>query len=221
MIGDHVEKSIVNLQKQSIISMGLMVIGFCFIFFSIYFSAIKLGPLERNIKSKEKEINTLSIQIKSLNDELSKTITDRNKAIQDLTEIRLKKIAAQRSLFFMQLGLRYFFVKNYNQAIINYKSAIQIDRENPVLYDLLGYAYLRNGDVQNSILALETSVKINPEYTWGHYNLALAYGRVNDDRAIIHIKELLKLDPSIKSVIKNDGQFRIFKYDNEFQKLIK
>jgi tetratricopeptide (TPR) repeat protein len=72
-----------------------------------------------------------------------------------------------------------------------------------------------------AIESLEKSIKINPKYVEGHYNLALAYWANQDKKkAISEVKKVLELDPTYKAKIKDDVQFRLFKSSPWFNKLI-
>jgi tetratricopeptide (TPR) repeat protein len=93
---------------------------------------------------------------------------------------------------------------------------------NPVVLDLKGYSLLREGKVQEAVAALGRSVEIDPDYIWGHYNLALAYWAAGDrPKAIAEVKEVLRIDPSFKDVIRNDGQFNRFNASPAYRELIK
>ena len=90
-----------------------------------------------------------------------------------------------------------------------------------MVHDLRGYALLRSGDVQGAIKSLEKSVSFAPDYVWGHYNLALAYGKDGQtDQAMQQVRSLIQLDPSMVQTLRSDGQFRIFRDVPAYKALI-
>ena len=108
-----------------------------------------------------------------------------------------------------------------NEAISFYSKAIALDSTNPAAYDLRGYIFFKKKDYSLALADLERSVKIDSQYVWGHYNLALAYwhsGR--HDEAVAEVKRVIAIDPGFKHVMRTDKQFSVFITSAEFQKLI-
>ena len=117
------------------------------------------------------------------------------------------------------------------EAIEKYNSAIELNPKNATVFQLKGYALLRRAqiksdshasDLKDAIQSLEKSTFIDPQNTWGYYNLALAYwedGR--RDEAIDSLRHLLSLDSRFKSVISNDVQFNKFRSSKDFLSLMK
>ena len=154
--------------------------------------------------------------------QLRKTQAELENATKQLNELQMQINNTRESFAIAQLGLNKFLRFDYAGAIKYYEQAIKIDPNNPVLYDFMGYAFLRSNKPSEAVSSLEKSVAINPRYTLGHYNLALAYWASGDhSRAINEVKLLLEIDPSFKSVIKGDGQFSKFKVSSEFLRLLR
>jgi tetratricopeptide (TPR) repeat protein len=117
-----------------------------------------------------------------------------------------------------------------SDAIALYNRGLQLNPDNAVAHQLLGYAYLRRAqlrrgsestDLENAIRSLERAVALDPQYIWASYNLALAYweaGRPQD--AIAAVRRVLEIDPSFRSVITNDGQFARFRKSQDFRTLL-
>jgi tetratricopeptide (TPR) repeat protein len=76
-------------------------------------------------------------------------------------------------------------------------------------------------DNADAIAALQRSVELDPEFVWGHYNLALAYGAVGDvASAAASVRTLLEIDPSFEETIREDVQFRRLRQSTEFENLL-
>ena len=216
----EIRNSLAGLRFQSAASLALVLIGACLFAFTLYYSASRLTPLEKEMADKRIMISGLTSQLKTTTATLQQTHANLKQAQEELVEVQEKTQSARSSFIFVQLGLRQFFVKDYANAIKFYDKAIEQDPSNPVLFDLRGYALLRGGRIEEAITSLEKSVSLAPDYVWGHYNLALAYGKANDPRALDHIKAVLELDAAMRETIRGDGQFRIFKSNSQYQALI-
>jgi tetratricopeptide (TPR) repeat protein len=108
-----------------------------------------------------------------------------------------------------------------DEAINFYSRSIALDSSNPAAYDLRGYVFFKKKDYSLAVTDLERSVRIDSQYVWGHYNLALAYwhsGRQNE--AVAEVKRVIAIDPGFKHVVRTDKQFSAFNTSAEFQKLI-
>lgn len=140
---------------------------------------------------------------------------------KELQTIRDKLQAARAASEYLRMGLNSFHEKNYPEAIDSYNRALDLDPENPVLYDLRGYAQFRAGKTAEAIASLRRSVELMPDYTWGHYNLALAYWKDgNQEAAVDEVEKLLRIDSSFRQTIVGDGQFNVFRQSPRFRALI-
>lgn len=100
--------------------------------------------------------------------------------------------------------------------------AIELDPMNPVVFDLKGYSLLRKSRVREAMATLKRSVEIDPNYVWGHYNLALAYWAAGDrPNAVAEVQTVLHLDLTFKGVIRNDTQFNKFNASPAYQDLMR
>lgn len=78
--------------------------------------------------------------------------------------------------------------EKYEEAVNAYGKVIQQGYESAALYYNLANSYYRLGDIGNSILYYEKSLKLNPENEDAKYNLKIAKAHTKDD-----IKELPKM----------------------------
>jgi tetratricopeptide (TPR) repeat protein len=185
----------------------MTIMGAIIIAMSLVYSAHELTAMQAEKQLLSKELEAAKVEFNNTKAEFSKL----QKGIKE----------ARTSFVYVQLGLRQFFVRNYQGAIDFYDQAIATDPANPVLYDLRGYALFRQGKIKESVSSLEKSIAIAPDYVWGHYNLALAYMKAGDStRAIEQVRLVVTLDPGMRKTISGDGQFSTFKSFKEFRSLI-
>ena len=84
--------------------------------------------------------------------------------------------------------------KNYKQSIKLLKKEIKKDKLNPALYNYLGYAYRKNGDLELAILSYKEALRLNPKHTEAHNYIGIAYLKSgNIDKAKLHLEKLEKL----------------------------
>jgi tetratricopeptide (TPR) repeat protein len=173
-------------------------------------------------------------EIKSLNADIEKLKQTSENEQRELRKLQDRSTQMSNSIQPMQSGLQRFFRKDYEGAIEFYNGAIKIDDNNPVLFDLKGYALLRksrlrNGtevaeraqDLAEAIKSSEQSVKLDPNYEWGHYNLALAYWEDNrPEQAVDEVQKFLEMERSACEIIKHDAQFGKFTKSANFNRLM-
>ena len=104
---------------------------------------------------------------------------------------------------------------------------IDLDPQNPLTFQLMGYAYLHRAqqrpgvypeDASMAVSNLERSVQLDPKYVWAAYNLSLAYWEIGEkEKAISTLRDLLEMEPSMRATIREDGQFDPLRASPEFQ----
>ena len=65
--------------------------------------------------------------------------------------------------------------KKYKQSIELLKKEIKKDKLNADLYNYLGYAYRKYGDLKSSIVNYKKALKLNPSHTEAHNYIGIAY----------------------------------------------
>lgn len=107
------------------------------------------------------------------------------------------------------LGIAYSHLKNIQQAIFHYQSAIKLPIY-PILklgaYNNLGNLLKASGDFKGAKTAYETTLKIDPNFIAGHYNLGMTFkalGLFTD--AIAAYKKAIKLNPNYAEAYQNLG----------------
>jgi tetratricopeptide (TPR) repeat protein len=170
---------------------------------------------QRSLASQAtRQIGTLQTQINQKKVELEKAQTDISKAQTDLSKAR--DVADH-----MRQGQVYSQQRDYEQAIAEFDQVIAIDPNNPNAYNQKGYAYLRSGNYGLAEENLKRSIAIDPDFIWGHYNLALVYwAQSKQSEAVKEVETVLRIRPDFREILINDGQFSKFKKSPDYLKLI-
>ncbi|MFQ6084686.1 MAG: tetratricopeptide repeat protein [Candidatus Bathyarchaeia archaeon] len=91
-----------------------------------------------------------------------------------------------------------------DEAIEEYKRAIEIDPKFAYSYLNLGVAYGSKGMIKEAISELETAVRLNPRYGKAHANLANAYFLDEQyDLAWKHVREAERLGEEVDALIES------------------
>jgi Tfp pilus assembly protein PilF len=113
-------------------------------------------------------------------------------------------------------GDTYFARKMYEDAIVEYRSAIAIDRYNASTLNRLGLVYHQSQNLTEAERYYREAVKQNPYYLEAMNNLGtLAYVRKQYDRALEQYNRALKLRPESPTILINVGAclFDMERYD--------
>ena len=183
----------IRFKNFSVYTLLMIALGVFISGWSVYEGSRAL-QFQKQSEQSQRKMDSLQLKIDKANNLL---LSQREKLINNYT------INGH-----LRLGLDYFYSKQYDLAVEEYNKAIALDPENFVLYDLKGYSQLKSKKINEAIASLEKSVELKPNYTWGHYNLSLAYwaGGKNEE-AKREIKTLIGLDESFRKTISTDRQF--------------
>lgn len=107
----------------------------------------------------------------------------------------------------VELGWAMFQKGMYNEALAEYKKALDLnDNHFAALYNL-GLAYAKAGKHDRAISAFQRAIQINPKSFQPHYDLGKAYlaaGKAND--AVNELEIAYRLNPGSVDVIYELGQ---------------
>ncbi len=73
------------------------------------------------------------------------------------------------------LGSAYIARKQFNKAVAQFKTAIDLNPKYVKSYNNLGIAYLKMKHIDSAIMAFKTAIKLNPSYPMPYFNLGLSY----------------------------------------------
>lgn len=98
----------------------------------------------------------------------------------------------------MELGNIYKIQGKKEQAIIRYKTSLEIQPSSPETWANLGTLYLEQGRTSEAQFAINKAVQAHPESAEAHFALGIYYLNVqNLNLAQVELKKALSLDPSL------------------------
>ncbi len=156
-----------------------------------------------------------AIILHNLNQEKpSKLLNTAKKSLEndDLQEYRLflkeqvKKIKNKglKLMVYRKLGKLNLAAKNYQQALETYKSAYEINPQNPEICTNLGLTLGQLGKYSQAIKYLEKAKKINPKIPQIYNNLGIIFidkGKI--PKAIENFKKAIEVDPEFYRAYTN------------------
>ena len=105
------------------------------------------------------------------------------------------KYSPQNPDIYYQLGTVNKLIKNFNEAIIQFKKAIELDSQNAQYYYAISECYEEIDSVYEQQKALTESLKFNPDSAKANYKLGIIYEIQKDqNNAILYVKKAVNLD---------------------------
>lgn len=114
---------------------------------------------------------------------------------------------AGNSIAHINLGVAFAAEKRLDEAIAQYRAALQIQPQSPKARNNLGRALVANGNELESLAEFAAALRMNPGYAPAHSNMAdalMRLGRANE--AVPHYSEALRLDPENAETHDNFGR---------------
>jgi tetratricopeptide (TPR) repeat protein len=193
-----------KVRNRSIRSGVISLLGIIIFISSLIYASI-------NLKNSNKEITVQKSQIDSL-------FLYKNRLVDSINQVRQQLINSRNASRYISVGINNFHAKDYAAAVDAYDKAIQLDSLNPVIFDLRGYSLFMNKRYDEAIISLKRSVRIDPTYSWGYYDLSLAlWAKGLKSESIKAIEKLVEIDPYFKATIKKDVQFNKIIQSPEFK----
>jgi tetratricopeptide (TPR) repeat protein len=184
-----------RLEKTSRVSTILMILGASLIFFALWSSYEKLRAQRNEVSSLQLEAAQLRVENVDLNKK-AEGMRNKIKGIREaLTESSDAIIA--------------FHQHDYAAAVELYGKALQADPDNAYLLNLKAYSLFKLNNIDAAIGAQNESIRIEPEYAWGYFDLARFQCAGGDfDGARKSIEIATAKDPALNSTIQSDGEFQ-------------
>ena len=79
-----------------------------------------------------------------------------------------------------------------DEAVTEFKQAVQLKPDWPAAYNNLGVAYMNVQKWKDALEALKQAVKLKPDYAGAHYNLGIDYLMTGDKKAAIGEYNILR-----------------------------
>ena len=125
---------------------------------------------------------------------------------------------------FMKIGMNYYHLNDYAEALKNYKQAAEIDSGIATgdYYDKTGKAFLRAGMYAEAEKAFTKCDIFFPEAGWNFYNWTVFYALQNKkQKAITHLQKALELGSYSVGFIMDNEDFKNIMDEPEFKAIMK
>lgn len=94
------------------------------------------------------------------------------------------------------LGVSLYWQGRLEQAMAEYRAALDIDPENAQAHQLLGIAYAWKGEVAPALKEFQAAYKKEPNRADVNMNLGSTYGALNDyENSLFHFRRAVELEP--------------------------
>lgn len=114
--------------------------------------------------------------------------------------------AADLSTAYLNRGLEYFALRNFDQAIADYTASIALDAGKADVFNNRGNAYHAKRDYALAIRDFDRAIEINPAHALAYNNRGIVYGDMGDlARAIRDYDQAIAIHPAYASAYNNRG----------------
>ena len=116
---------------------------------------------------------------------------------------------------YINAGKAEFPKGNYETAIYLFTAGLQLNPDNPGLYNDRGLCYLKEGDIEEAISDFSKAIELNPDFAEAYYNRGLAYfggskwlralDNEEGNNATADFTKAIELDPEYVDAYYNRG----------------
>lgn len=94
------------------------------------------------------------------------------------------------------LGISLYWQGRLEEAMAQYRAALDIDPENAQAHQLMGIAYAWKGDIKGALEHFQAAYKKEPNRADVNMNLGSTYGALNDyENSLFHFRRAVELEP--------------------------
>jgi tetratricopeptide (TPR) repeat protein len=171
-------------------------------------AAFQLAPLIGERDAVRLEVSTAKEEAKKLNATIAQTQSE-------LDRLRTKIANGRQTTRFTSDAIRHFHNRRYADAVAAYDRALELDPENPWIFDLKSYSEFRLGNVDRAIDTVQKALRLAPEYTYGYSELT---------RYQCFAKQWTDAEASARLALARGGASAtalyvdLFSHDGEFQR---
>jgi len=125
-----------------------------------------------------------------------------------------RETAHNLTIAYINRGLAYYSIKNFERAIEDDTAAIRLDPRNKSAYFNRGLAYKNSGDLDRGLSDYSTAIRLDPKFGSAYVARGNVYGIKKDfDRAIKDYDQAIKLNPKDALAYMNRGRTKEDKGD--------
>ncbi len=96
--------------------------------------------------------------------------------------------------------------QTYKKAIVHYTKALDLDLQQPAIYNNRGNMYVAIGEIDKAIADLSKAIELKPDYAKPYVNRGLAHiSKADFDKAIADLNTAVKLQPELAEAYNNRG----------------
>jgi tetratricopeptide (TPR) repeat protein len=122
------------------------------------------------------------------------------------TQEHENEIQKKEALKAFEMGNSLYKKQDLQEAIQQYKAAIQLDPSSTSFYSNLGNAFREVGEFDESIKALQKALYLNENYAKSWYNLAVTYQTMESyQEAVVSYDVAISLDSTYVNAYYNKG----------------
>lgn len=160
----------------------------------------------RRAESAQEKVQEVTKEKEKVSEELTAKVEEETKK-RELSERRIDQtldVIKDPS----KAGIKAYHEGRYGEAVKAYDKTLSKDSNDFYIWNLKGYSLFKAGRYEESIEALRTSVRINPQYAWGYFDLARVYCKVKRrEEAITAARKAIQLRPDMQAIMSGDKEF--------------
>ncbi len=212
-----------RLEKTSRTSAVLMGLGALVVMIALWFSYEKLKEIQSEVRilqveaarlqSQNSELSSdaqaLRSEVRSLQSQASELRTQNSELVDDSDALRNNVKNLREALGASRYAIIAFHQGDYQTAIVYYDQALRADPDNAYLLNLKAYSLFKLDSFQEAIETQIESIRVDPNYAWGFFDLARFHCAAGDmDAAGEAMMTALEKRPGLEDVMNNDGEFQ-------------
>jgi tetratricopeptide (TPR) repeat protein len=184
-------------------------------------ATLKISSMFEKSEKLKAQVSQLRAEVVAKEAQIRDLEKARKTALEETQLIAARLARSREAAEYIRAGINHYQRGEYVKSVQSYRTALEMDPTNPVVYDWMGYALYCNRQYAEAEQALRRSVELDPTYARGYYNLALVLWKLGDQEgALSAVRKAVTLMPAIKSDLITDKQFRPFRDVPEFRQLI-
>jgi tetratricopeptide (TPR) repeat protein len=194
----HAEERERRARKRAII---YSLIPIALVLLLILFTSWRIKQTQRNVAVLNEEAERYRAETVELQGQLEET----NNSLQNVTR---QLQSSREAIAFVTDGINLYHGRRYDEAVMAYNRALNLDPQNAYVLNLKGYSLFKARRLNESIETLRKAVELAPNYAYGYFDLArvsCAVGKL--DEASNAIGKAIDLWPELSERMKRDGEF--------------